>query len=177
MKTHRTTARTYTARQTGFSLIEVLIALVVLSIGLIGMAGIQQAGVRNTHNALLHSQASMLAYEMGDMMRSNKEQVEFGNYEITEGAFPTESSNCATTSQLAAINCSSQEMTSFHLKRWSEHLAQRLPEGTGSITCKDIDSSDLMSCTIGSTILVEVSWTESDIGGAERMNFITEVQL
>lgn len=177
MKKQQTTARSNTARQHGFSLIEVLIALVVLSIGLIGMAGIQQAGVRNNHNALLHSQASMLAYEIGDMMRSNKTEVEFGNYDIAEGDFPTASSNCASTAALDAVNCSSQEMTTFHLKRWSEHLSQRLPQGSGSIICNDIDSGDLISCTLGSTILVKVSWTESDIGGAERMSFTTEVQL
>lgn len=174
MKTHRTTARRVRAQQHGFSLIEVLIALVVLSIGLIGMAGIQQAGVRNNHNALLHSQASMLAYEIADMMRSNKQEVEFGKYIVADGVFPSESSNCATSSLGTAINCSSQEMATFHLKRWSEHLSQRLPQGSGSISC---DGGGLVSCPIGSTILIEVSWTESDIGGAEQMSFVTEVQL
>ena len=178
MKITQTVQPRDNSTQSGFSLIEVLIALVVLSIGLIGMAGIQQAGVRNNHNALLHSQASMLAYEIGDMMRSNMIEVEFGNYNVADGIFPTESSICASTELVTAVNCSSQEMAIFHLKRWSEHLEQRLPEGSGTIFCQDIDDTfNQNSCSPGSTVVIEVSWTESDIGGAERMSFTTEVQL
>jgi len=141
----------------GFSLIEVLVALVVLSIGLMGMAGLQQTGVRNNHNALLHSQASMLAYEIADFMRSNSKAVRFGRYN-TDTAQTDNPPACADTI-------------------WSNHLSEHLPLGTGMVECLDNNTSDFNPCSIGSVVKISVSWVETDIGGAENMTFVTEVAL
>ncbi len=59
------------SRQTGFSLLEVLIAIVITSIGLLGLAGMQATGLRNNHSAYHRSQATVLAYDIADRMRSN----------------------------------------------------------------------------------------------------------
>jgi type IV pilus assembly protein PilV len=56
--------------QRGFSLLEVLIALLVLSIGLLGLAALQAAGLRSSHGAYLSSQATLLAYDMADRIRA-----------------------------------------------------------------------------------------------------------
>lgn len=162
-------------QQSGFSLLEVLISLVVLSIGLIGMAGIQQAGVRNNHNALLHSQASMLAYEITDMMRSNAAAVELGRY--SRSTSPGNLHSCATTETSAATNCTVDQIRDFHLTTWYDNLAKRLPQGTGAISCQDSNTADAFPCTPGSILTIDVSWVETDIGGAEQMTFLTEVQL
>ena len=58
-------------RQSGFSLLEVLIAIVVTSIGLLGLAAMQATGLRNNHSAYHRSQATVLAYDIADRMRSN----------------------------------------------------------------------------------------------------------
>lgn len=58
-------------RETGFSLLEVLIAIVVTSIGLLGLAAMQATGLRNNHSAYHRSQATVLAYDIADRMRSN----------------------------------------------------------------------------------------------------------
>ncbi len=160
----------------GFSLIEVLVALVVLSIGLMGMAGLQQTGVRNNHNALLHSQASMLAYEIADFMRSNSKAVRFGRYN-TDTAQTDNPPACADTAESSAINCNSSEMATFHLSIWSNHLSEHLPLGTGMVECLDNNTSDFNPCSIGSVVKISVSWVETDIGGAENMTFVTEVAL
>lgn len=55
----------------GFSLMEVLVALLVLAIGLLGLAALQARGVKFNHDAYLRSQATYLAYEIIDLMRAN----------------------------------------------------------------------------------------------------------
>lgn len=157
-------------------MIEVLVALVVLSIGLMGMAGIQQTGVRNNHNALLHSQASMLAYEIADFMRGNLGAVRFGRYN-TDTANTTNPPSCADTAEGSAEDCTTTEMATFHLSVWANHLAAHLPSGTGTIACLDNNTDDFDPCSHGSVIKVSVSWIETDIGGAENMTFVTEVAL
>ena len=55
----------------GFTMIEVLIAMVILAIGLLGLAALQAVGMRNNHSALSRFQATLSAYDMADRMRSN----------------------------------------------------------------------------------------------------------
>ncbi len=60
------------ARSRGFSLMEVLVALLVLAIGLLGLAALQARGVKFNHDAYARSQATYLAYEVMDLMRANR---------------------------------------------------------------------------------------------------------
>ena len=56
---------------TGFTLIEVLIAMLVLAVGLLGLAGLQATSLKNNQSAYNRSQATQLAYDMADRMRAN----------------------------------------------------------------------------------------------------------
>lgn len=60
-------------RAAGFSLIEVLVAIVLLSFGLLGMVGLQAAALQNNREARLQSAAVDLARELAEMMRGNKD--------------------------------------------------------------------------------------------------------
>ncbi len=73
----------------GFSLLEVLIALLVLSIGLLGLAGLQGTGLRYNHSAYLRSQATFQTYDMADRMRANLRGVQQGDYNNVSG-IPTD---------------------------------------------------------------------------------------
>ncbi len=55
----------------GFTLVELLVSVVILSIGLLGLAGLQNVGVAASYSALQRSQASWLASEMSDLLRAN----------------------------------------------------------------------------------------------------------
>ena len=63
--------QSHPAPQTGFTLLEVLIALLVLSIGLLGLAGLQVQGLKYNHDAYVRSQGTYLAYDMFERMRLN----------------------------------------------------------------------------------------------------------
>jgi type IV pilus assembly protein PilV len=57
--------------QRGFTLTEVLIAVLVLAVGLLGLAGLQLAGMKSNHSAYLRSQATIVAYDLLDRMRAD----------------------------------------------------------------------------------------------------------
>ena len=73
-------------RVRGLSLIEVLVSLVVVSVGLLGMAGLQTFSLRNNASAYTRSVANNLAYDMLDAMRANREAALAGlyNFDFTE---------------------------------------------------------------------------------------------
>jgi type IV pilus assembly protein PilV len=70
----------------GFTLIEALVALIVLSIGLLGVAGMQIAGLRANQSAASRTQASYLADDIIDRMRANNTNARSGAYNIAMGA-------------------------------------------------------------------------------------------
>lgn len=57
--------------QTGISLIEVMVALLILAVGLLGVAMIQLNALKYSDSAILHSQASFIVYDMMDRIRAN----------------------------------------------------------------------------------------------------------
>ena len=69
------TGNSFLNRSHGFSMIEVLVTLLVLSIGLLGLAAMQVRSIKNTHSAYLRSQATYLAYDMLDRMRANMANI------------------------------------------------------------------------------------------------------
>ena len=77
---------TFHRYQAGFSLLEVMIAVVVLSVGLLGMALLQSTSLRASNASNERGQATMLVYEMMDMVRANRRQAaQYGT--ISEGQF------------------------------------------------------------------------------------------
>lgn len=165
-------------KQTGFSLIEVLITFLILAVGLLGVAGLQTVGMRNNHNALLRSHASFLAYELVDYMRINTLGVAADAYAITAGTgstppIPATTANCATGT------CSPAQAAAFNLNRWFTNLMAALPNASATIVCVvDIDTTDGDPCTAGSLIRITVNWDESTTQtGNVTQSFTTEVEL
>ena len=61
----------WTSRQRGFTLVEVLVTVIIISIGLLGVAGLQLAAMRSNHSAYLRTQATIAAYDLIDRMRTD----------------------------------------------------------------------------------------------------------
>lgn len=99
----------------GFTLLEVLVALVILSVGLLGLAGLQTTGIRNNHSANLRSQATILAYDIADRIRANK-----ANSAAYAVAIAGDPSGGATVAE-------------GDIDEWLNALSERLPDGDGSI--------------------------------------------
>lgn len=116
---------------TGLSLIEMLIALLVVSVGLLGMAGLQAYSLRMNTSAYYRSQANTLAYEILDAMRTNRESAKTGGYNITFSA------NGAGTGQAAK-----------DLAGWLGTLRLVLPSGDGQIACGNAALEGVCSVTV-----------------------------
>jgi type IV pilus assembly protein PilV len=141
MKQHGLSALRRRAR--GFTLLEVLIALVVLSIGLLGIASLQYASLRANHHAYLRSQATFLAYDIIDRMRANTAGALAGAYDLPLGDDDPSPAQ-ATPESVAAQD----------LEEWRQLLAATLPAGEGSVT---VDSATRR-------VRVVVQWNERALG-------------
>lgn len=114
-------------RRRGFTLMEVLIAIIVMSIGLLGLASMQANGLKNTTSAYQRSQAILLANEMLDRIRANQVGMYSGAYDhLLDGA--TSDPGCITT------GCSPAQMAQYDAFQWSRRVAALLPSGKGIVT-------------------------------------------
>ena len=117
--------------QGGFTLIEVLVSALILALGLVGVAGLQALALKNNQSAYLRSQASALAYDLADRMRTNVAGA--GSY-VPGSA--TVHATCSTTS-----GCSVQQAAQNDIAEWNAALAVNLPMGTGFV-CIDSTPND-----------------------------------
>ncbi|MGA9854742.1 MAG: type IV pilus modification protein PilV [Gammaproteobacteria bacterium] len=118
------------ALTTGFSLLEVLIALVILSVGLLGIAGLMATTLKSNDSAYMRTQATTLAYNMLDRMRTNLAATNTLTYNVTMPASATTSNSEACTTG----SCSYTDLAAYDMGQWEYDLGQTLPQGRGSIT-------------------------------------------
>ncbi|OOZ41369.1 type IV pilus modification protein PilV [Solemya pervernicosa gill symbiont] len=117
-------------QQNGFAMMEVLVTVLVLSVGLLGIAAMQTTGLKYNHSAYLRTQATLLAYDISDRMRSNMSAVTANSYVTAYNDSGTAISNCSS----ASSGCSSVQMAQNDLFEWKGTLSSELPFGQGQIT-------------------------------------------
>ncbi len=146
----------------GFTLIEVLVATVVLAIGLLGLAGLQPALSRNNQTAYLRSQATHLASAMADRMRANTQGVLAEGYHNKSPT--TDDCDDESDDNSAGKICSPAEMAGYDLADWNAALASQLPDGKG-IVCRDSTPDDGTAASpacdgAGAVYVIKVWWNE-----------------
>ena len=114
----------------GFSLLEVLIAIVVLSIGLLGLAGLQFYTLRGNNQSYERSQAHLLAQEIADSMRVNRAAAATGAFNVEPGVVPA-----AVDCQDLAADCTQAQTAAHELFRWHRRLRELLPGSSARIFC------------------------------------------
>ncbi|MDP6141588.1 MAG: type IV pilus modification protein PilV [Arenicellales bacterium] len=149
--------------ENGFSLLEVLIALVIFSFGLLGIAALMAKGLQYNTSALHRSYAVTQAYDMADRMRANQLGLAAGNYNSITGAGVTDPGCIAT-----ATGCSPAQMAQYDAWQWntdalSASNAVLLPGGSGTVS------------TAGGVYTITVIW-DDDHDGAADDNFIFQFQ-
>lgn len=138
----------------GFSLVEVLVALLVLSIGLLGLAALQVTGMKFNHQSYQRTQATMLTYEIADRMRSNPQAL--ANYIIAySAATPTYSTDCA------AVVCTAAQLAAYDLNKWRNALLAATGSQEGGIAQS------------GLLYTIEIRWKEQDL----QLSQVLTVQL
>jgi type IV pilus assembly protein PilV len=152
------------SHDSGFTLIEVLVALLVVAVGLIGMAGIQGAAVKYTKGAEGRSHAAQLNSDILDRIRTSRAALPSGAY-ASAGSF-----QAVSCDRNFAITQSVQDQADIAL--WRNQIACLLPGGQGRIEVGALDASGLYPVT------VSVQWGENRIvGGENAYGYVSRSQL
>jgi type IV pilus assembly protein PilV len=140
----------------GFSLLEVLIAVLILSIGLLGLAALHATSLKANHGAYHKSQATFIAYDMVDSLRANRPQAINGSY----------------NQAIADGNKAGTSLADTDVNNWLASASTLLPSGDGSI-----------NCTAAGACTVVVQWNIAREGGTadgssatlQTFTFVTDV--
>lgn len=143
----------------GFTLLEVLITVLILSIGLLGLSGLQVTGLRYNQSAYWRGQATLIAYDIIDRMRVNRDGVAAGAYDaIDSTATLPGDPNCVSDT----AGCTAAQMAQHDIREWagnfvninnSNDFIPALPNASATVTRDAIDTT-LFSVTI--------SWQETE---------------
>lgn len=117
----------------GFTLVEVLVALVVLAVGMLGLAVLLVEGLQGSRSALEHTQAVNLAADMAERMRANR--AAGPAYDTAEG---TPEPRIDAACEHAAGPCDPRAMASHELRRWLDDVAATLPDGHGVVEVEQL---------------------------------------
>jgi len=144
--------------QTGATLLEVLIATVVISIGLLGLAGLQVKSVQNNYNAYIRSQASLLASDLAERMRASPQQLD--NYLINN--FANAPLVCNNAFDNNDLNTAAKD-----LNQWRNTVACLLPEANARVVRPLANSN---------RINIDIRWNDPRTGNAaETLSYTTEI--
>ncbi len=130
-------------KQKGFSLLEILITVIIVAVGLLGLAALQITSLKANHGALQKTQATFLAYDIADRIRSNRNEGINGNYDIS----------------LADIKPTGSTLPETDLNDWLTSIANLLPSGDGAVDCANTGD-----CTI------TITWNISREGIVDASN-------
>ncbi len=176
---------TFAHRQRGVGIIEVLIALLVVSIGVLGMAGLQLTGLQHSAGTFNRAKALMYAENMATRMRGNPPAVQralFDNYNsASESCAARPAPYCQASANGAGASCTVDELARFDMAivscgDWgsgepTQGVVNSLPNGTLDIACDD-------PCRPNSTYTVNVSWTEGQRITSDRDDvLVRQVQV
>ncbi len=136
--------------QHGFSMIEVLVTMIIMVVGLLGMASLQYTSLKNLNSTYFRYQAMLAAYDMAERMRGNGTAVQAGSYSAISvtAATGTECANGVCTTNAAIV--------ANDIFEWAETV-MNLPGGTGSVAG-------------AGPYTITVSWFEQDTGSDRGTN-------
>jgi type IV pilus assembly protein PilV len=157
-------------RQQGFSMLEVLIAVLVFSLGMIGLAGLLIFAIQSNHVAYLRTQATFLAHNMAARMGANPAGLWNGDYNITTILAP--GAGITTT---CAAGCNPADLATHDIQAWSQQVNTFLPSAKGSITCgtgglsiTPVGTQVDMRPPYGGTCTMTLKWNEAKSATGEQ---------
>jgi type IV pilus assembly protein PilV len=163
----------------GFTLLEVLVAMVLLAIGLLGVARLQMFGLQNTGNAYFRTQASGLLTEMVERVRANPQGAVDNHYSV---AMP--SCNVAVSKSCVSDSCSQSELALFDMYTVNcglngandeSGVDELLPNGVLALACSDTDSTPAAAPCV--QYRASVSWSETNDEDADGVGDTNTISL
>ncbi len=115
----------HSIRVSGYTLLETLIALFVLTTALLGFAALSTQALQATRGAIHHDLATLQAHDLVERIRANPAGVSAGIYLSLSGT--PSGSDCSAT------ECNPEQMARFDLREWNQRNAILLPSGSGTV--------------------------------------------
>lgn len=137
------TNNTHQKRQTGFSLVEVLIALVIMSVGMLGIAGLYVQSMQAGRTSMFRHHAVTIAGDVADRIRANP----------TAGvAYIAADAGIDNGCVAGGVNCTADQMAASDILLWTDQVEDVLPTGTVTIAFDN--------AAVPPTYTIAVGWTE-----------------
>lgn len=163
------TLGTRKASARGFTLVEMLVAIVVLAIGLLGIAKLSLGTMQANGSALMRTTANQLIQQIVDDMRANQIQATQNlSYNIALGVNPGAAPSCVTAA------CTAAQIATFDLALWYQQLTTLLPSGQGSVVVTQ--GTNPLTGNPEFTAVVTVVWNDAVAVNAFANNAAAPVQ-
>ncbi|PRC95049.1 type IV pilus modification protein PilV [Solimicrobium silvestre] len=157
---------------TGFTIIEILISVLVLTIGILGAIKLQLSSMQTTQQSNFNSVAVKLASEMADKMRGNHVQMQQSDNAFLKVDFNSSDGAPATASMCyGKTECSPDQLAAADISEWLNQLNNALP-GARALICRDSSpwssgaNSLTWNCAAGSgnnvSIVIKLGWAEKN---------------
>ena len=142
-------------RQQGFTLIEILVAVVVLVVGVLGVVALEVTSKRGTFDALQRSTATSLAEDILERMRANPEAVRANTYnvELGEGLVAAPATDCIGIN----ANCSAAQLAAFDLYQFEQRLLGEEADADGAAVGGLVEPTVCIDHALG-VVTVVVVW-------------------
>jgi len=154
----------------GVGMVEVLVALVVVGVGMLGIASLYVTTLQAKTTAQARMKAINFAYDIADRIRANRTGGTDYTLQFTDTkSAPAATANCVQNSSTAAVNCTPAQMAANDLYLWDK-LVMDAKKGLPAAQRK-IEYSNV---TIPATYKITLQWTEPNSG---TQNYVLEIQI
>ena len=144
---------------TGFTLIEVLVSMVILALGLLGLASLQGISLKNNQDAFLFSQANALAYEMGDRIKANAQGWT---------TIPAPAESCSNNCNSAGASCTPAQMAAYDYCYWKANALSKLSTGATAVVTTSVGTAP---CTGSApSLCLTMTWSRTNQNLSASMN-------
>ena len=158
--------------QQGFTLMELLVSVVIMSVGVLGLSGLQIESLHQNNTALIRSEAMLIGNDILDRIRANPD----GDYDgIALGAAPASAPNCTV------VNCTVDNMKDYDIAQWQCSLSSEANDGTAYSTCTALGISGALPqgtgaiAKNGDVYMVTVQWL--DVRGAQNQTIVIRTRV
>jgi type IV pilus assembly protein PilV len=174
------TPRGTLVRARGFSLVEVMVALLVVSIGLLGIAKMQALALSNTSGARVRALASLEAASLAATMQADRNYwgkvtatttatIQNGSVTAASDATLTTAVECTLKATGSVAPCNGKQMAAYDLQQWAAAMQQVMGlNGNGAnitaLVCNVAAGTDPVSC------MITINWTESQVGSNANLS-------
>ncbi|MGD0959713.1 MAG: type IV pilus modification protein PilV [Methylomonas sp.] len=161
--------------QLGFTLLEVLVSLIVMAVGLLGVASLQVVAINNTSIARNRTLAALQVNSLASMMHANSAYWQSAtsgppsSFTVTLSGSTVTINNSTLNTAANCLNtsCSASGMAAYDVQQWGANLSA-LPGGSGLVSC--VAATTGGSGNTPAICTINVSWSESNVALDSAIN-------